>query len=320
MSEITRKRTAVVILLTLAVAGSALAQVSGQSFEVTPDVQHATVGDSVSIRFRVRLDERDLLFDTIPQPISAIPPGVRLLAVEKMSRTPDRIFHGRARLVFYRPGRRAVPVFGLPFMRAVKGVQRATLASDSAFVEIVPLLPAGNPSLKDIQEVDISSGTNPVFLVAGAAAALALLAFYRYRRRRPVPLAAPAPGPVPSPAAPYSDALERLERIARANWPAQGLVEQHYESIVDVLRKYLEASEGIPAGERTTEELLWSLPPFLSQNGQRETLRDLLEEADLVKFALFRPAAAAAGLFLDGSRDLLRQWHETTASSEYAVR
>jgi uncharacterized protein (DUF58 family) len=96
---------ALVILLALAslsLARPALAgaQVSGQAFEVTPPAQPATVGDSVTVGFRVRLDERDLLFDTIPQPVGALPPGVRVLSVEKLQRTPDRIFHGHARLAF----------------------------------------------------------------------------------------------------------------------------------------------------------------------------------------------------------------------------
>ena len=141
--------------------------VSNQSFEIISSTIHPTVGDTVILSFRVRLDERDLLFDTVPRPIGAVPQGVRILAVEKLQRTPDRIFHGRARLAFYRPGHQPVPVFGLPFMRAVKGVQRATLASDSAFVDIVPLLPAGNPSLKDIAGLERTPGPPVWPFVAG---------------------------------------------------------------------------------------------------------------------------------------------------------
>src|SRR6187551_2077001 len=97
---------------------SAQAQVvSNQAFEITSGTAHQTVGDTVILNFRVRLDERDLLFDTVPRPIGAVPQGVRILAVEKLERTPDRIFHGHARLAFYRPGHQPVPTFGLPFMR-----------------------------------------------------------------------------------------------------------------------------------------------------------------------------------------------------------
>src|SRR5207237_5142156 len=73
----------------------AYAQMSGQSFQVMPQVTRATVGDSVTLVFRVRLDDRYLLFDTVPQPLSALASGVRLLSVEKLPRSPDRLFHGR---------------------------------------------------------------------------------------------------------------------------------------------------------------------------------------------------------------------------------
>ena len=151
------------------------------------------MGDSVTLRFRVRLDERDLLFDTIPQTgRSAFHPVSVSSAVEKLQRTPDRIFHGRARIAFYRPGKQAVPLFGLPFMRAVKGLERATLASDSAFVEIVPLLPAGNPPLKDIQELEPSSRPSLVPVIAGALAAAAAVAagISSGEARRPAPSSA----------------------------------------------------------------------------------------------------------------------------------
>lgn len=301
--------------------GAAYAQVvSGQSFEVTPEVTRATVGDSVSLRFRVRLDERDLLFDTVPQPINALT-GVRLLSVEKLQRTPDRLFHGRARVAFYRTGRMAVPQFGLPFMRAVKGVGRATLTSDSAFVEIIPLLPAGNPPLKDIRELEPSSRPSLLPVIAGALAAAALLGLYLLRRRRRPSL---APPPEPAPLVPVvapsalEVALELLGRIERDRWPAQGQVARHYEAVVDALRGYLEAAEDLPARERTTEEVLWSLPPHLSEDGLRDRTDVLLGQADLVKFARLRPTPAQAAEFLLQCRSLLEDWDAARSSGEVA--
>jgi hypothetical protein len=298
----------------------AKAQVSGQSFEVTPEITQATVGDSVTLRFRVRLDERDLLFDTVPQPINALT-GVRLLSVEKLQRTPDRLFHGRARVAFYRTGRMAVPQFGLPFMRAVKGVGRATLTSDSASVEIVSLLPAGNPPLKDIRELEPSSGPSLLRVIAGVLAATGLLGLYLLRRRRrPLPAPPPAPAPfVPVVApSPLEGALELLARIERERWPAQGQVARHYEAVVDALRGYLEAAEDLPARERTTEEVLWSLPPHLSEDGLHDRTDALLGQADLVKFARLRPTGARAAEFLLQSRSLLEDWHAARSSGEVA--
>jgi hypothetical protein len=297
-----------------------LAQVSGQSFEVTPETAHPTVGDTVTVRFRVRLDERDLLFDTVPQPLGALSPGVRILAVDKLARTPDRIFHGKARLAFYRPGRQPIPVFMLPFMRAVKGVQRATLASDSAYVEIDSLLPAGDQQLKDIREVRLSTGPSLTSLIAAGAllAGLLLLAYILRRRRKSL-------GKAESPdlrnlevelaPTPYAAAVARLDGIERERWPRRGEVARHYEAIVDVVRGYLEDAEGVPARERTTEELLWELPPHLSEGGLRDRFRDLLDEADLVKFARFTPTPEGAEIFLEQCRIMLRDWERAHTTS-----
>jgi hypothetical protein len=305
-------------LLTLAVPRPASTQVVGQSFELVPETANPTVGDSVTLRFRVRLDERDLLFDTIPQTVGTLPPGVRILSVEKMSRTPDRIFHGRARIAFYRPGKQPIPIFGLPFMRAVKGVQRATLASDSAFVEITPLLPAGNQPLKDIVELE----RRPVSLIPLLALALLLTAaaaspalIRRRRRRLPVLPEPEAPAETVAPT-PYQIALDRLEAVEGERWPSRGNVAAHYEAVAQILRQYLEEAEDVGACERTTSELLWALPPYLSRAGLRDRCHDLLSEADMVKFAKVRPGDAAAADFLQRARHLLGAWHQARPAEE----
>jgi hypothetical protein len=285
-----------------------------------PPAQPATVGDSVTVGFRVRLDERDLLFDTIPQPVGALPPGVRVLSVEKLQRAPDRIFHGHARLAFYRTGRMPVPVFSLPFMRAVKGLGRGTLSSDSAFVEIRPLLPAGNPSLKDIRDLERISGPPLLPWLVGLLLLLGLL-MMRWRRTRDRRSAAAAIEQLTSThvapsSTPYSLALAELARIEREHWPRRGQVARHYEAVVDVLRDYLESAEAVPARERTSAELLWSLPPHLSDVGLRDRFRELLEEADLVKFAQLEPGEESGQVFLEQCRALLDEWHAAQVPAE----
>ncbi len=294
------------------------AQVAGQSFEVVPETANPTVGDSVTLRFRVRLDERDLLFDTIPQAVGALPPGVRILSVEKLSRTPDRIFHGQARIAFYRPGKQPVPIFGLPFMRAVKGVPRATLSSDSAFVDVTPLLPPGNPPLKDIQELEHGPVSLVPILTLGLllTAAAAGYALIRRRRRRLPVLAEPEAPPEPVAPTPYQIALDRLGVVEAERWPARGEVAAHYEAVAQTLRQYLEDAESVGACERTTSELLWALPPYLSRAGLRDRCHDLLSDADMVKFAKLRPGEAAAADFLRRARLLLGAWHEARPAEE----
>ena len=285
-----------------------------QEFQVTSENAGATVGDSLTLRFRVRLDERDLLVDSIPRPVGPLPDGVRVLSVEKMHRTPDRTFHGQARLAYYRPGRQPVPVFGLPFMRIVEGVRQATLLSDSTYVTIAQVLPAGNPALKDIREPPVRAGP-PWAILFGAVLVLVLFLVLRRRRTRarvPIPLEVNQPVPVRA-TDPYTIAQEALRQVERAGWPAQGEEARHYQAVVDVLRDYLEVAEGIPARERTTGEVVWALPPHLSEHRLRQRFHDLLDEADLVKFAQARPGAPPAERFLERSRSILTHWHEARA-------
>ncbi|MGZ8397874.1 MAG: hypothetical protein ACXWWN_02435 [Gemmatimonadales bacterium] len=305
------------LLLGLAVPPAASAQLAGQSFLVTPDTAAATVGDSVTVRFRIRLHERDQPLDSVPQLVGVLPPGVRVLAVDKLSRSASRVYEGSARLAFYRPGRRPVPTFGLPFMRVVEGISRATLVSDSAFVGITPLLPAGNPALKDIQELD----RRPISLLPLMAIVLTLLcaaagyAVVRRRRRRP-PVSLPAVTAEPVALTPYQIALDRLDAVERERWPSRGSVAAHYEAVAQTLRQYLEAAENVSACERTTSELLWALPPYLSRAGLRDRCHDVLSEADLVKFARMRPGEADAADFLRRARLLLQAWHEARPAEE----
>ncbi|MGI9042071.1 MAG: hypothetical protein ACR2HK_13410 [Gemmatimonadales bacterium] len=302
-------------VLTAAIPGLAAAQYQTQSFRVTSEPVRATVGDSVTLRFRVTLDERDLLTDSVPRPVAELPPGVRLLSVERLRRRPYRVFEGKATLAYFRPGRQRVPVFGLPYARYVTG-HRGMIRSDSAEVEIVPVLAAANPSLRDIKELEPVPAA-PIFWLGLGLAALGL-AWYALRRRPP---AREAPPPmVMAPAAPppdaYQIALTRLTKIEQEGWALRGEVDRHYEAVGDVLRDYLEAAEELPARERTSSELLWSLPPRLAESGLRRRFQQVLGEADLVKFARRRPDPEAASVFLSEAGELLAAWRNAARPAE----
>jgi hypothetical protein len=253
--------------------------------------------------------------------VGDLPPGVRILSVEKLVRSEQRLFHGSARLAFYRSGRRPVPIFGVPFMRIVEGVSRGTLPSDSAFVSVTAILPAaGNPALRDIRELEQRPVSHwPWIGVVLAVLATALVVSRRRRRGAATVLVEPdetqsiasAPGA-------YDVALAHLHQIEAEGWPARGLVEAHYEAVAHTLRLYLEDAHQVGALERTTAELVWALPPELGKGGLRDACREVLNEADLVKFAEARPGAAPAADFLRRARELLDAWHAASRSEEAA--
>jgi hypothetical protein len=289
------------------------AQLHGQQWTVTPETERATVGDTVTLAFRVRLDERDLLFDTVPKPARTLPDWIRVFGVEKLQRQPDRIYVGKAWIAFYRPGPQAVPRFQLPFMRSVKGLSRGTLTSDSATVEVVPVLSAGSSAtLRDIKEPAPAGKPEPLALALGVLALIvAGWLTWRARRRAPPAVAEPFPPPAVAPATPdpYDVATDRLMAIERERWGASD-VARHYEAVANALRDYLEGAAGIPARERTTTELRWTLPPELLEGPRERRFDPLFDEADLVKFARLRPTAGDAAAFLLDARLLLTEWGE----------
>jgi hypothetical protein len=207
-------------------------------------------------------------------------------------------------------------------MRSVKGLSRGTLSSDSASVEIVPLVTdASSATLRDIKEPVEAPGPDPLELLLGLTAlATAGWLAWRARRRAPAPASASpaiAATPPAAPPEPYEIALDRLAAIEAERWDARD-VARHYEAVADALRDYLEAAEALPARERTTAEVLWSLPPRLSAGLLRRQYESLFDEADLVKFARRRPDAAAAAAFLGRARTLLAGWREAAAAEEMA--
>jgi len=302
-------------LAALAPARPAAAQLDSRSFTVTTSADSARVGDTIVVHFRLLLHERDLLTDTVPRPVAELPEGFRVYRVQELTRGADRIFRGDALVAFFRPGKQQIPAFGLPWVQVVTG-HRGTVASETAEVEIVPVLPGGNPTLRDIRELERSPGPGPLPLVALGVALAAATAWALRRRLRRVPAEAPPVMPAAPPAArdPYAVALARLEALEREAL-AGAAVEARYEAVADALRDYLEAAERIPARERTTTELLWALPPRLTESGSRRLTGEVLSEADLVKVARRRPDAGAAAAHLAQARELLRRWHEAVPAA-----
>ena len=170
---------------------------------------------------------------------------------EKLQRGPDRAFTGSAVLAFYRPGKRQVPAFGLPWVQIVTG-HRGVMSHDPAEIEVTSVLPGGNPSLRDIREPEAPASLAPLWAVLG-----------RWLRGRRSPGWWPggagakrdrgagadrAAAASSAPPDPYTVALARLDAIdsgalgrATARWSGTTRRWPH------VLREYLETAEGIPA-------------------------------------------------------------------------
>ena len=127
-------------------------------------------------------------------------------------------------------------------------------------------------------------------------AVLAIIAFWIYWfviRKRKEEEEAPTYRTLP----PYEEAIYRLNELDEKLLWQNNKVKEYYSELTEIVRGYIERELKVPALENTTDEVLSMLKDFKDAETiqtSRETivkLKDLLREADLVKFAKSKPLA-----------------------------
>ncbi|MCU0511883.1 MAG: hypothetical protein MUE40_04855 [Anaerolineae bacterium] len=114
------------------------------------------------------------------------------------------------------------------------------------------------------------------------------------------------------PATPAQIALAELEDL-KLQTTAAALV---YPLVANILRQYVQQRYGIGAVEMTTAELVEALRPAGVPEALRKGLFQVLEQADLVKFARFVPDASATVRLVNFA---MRWLHEADAQESAAV-
>jgi hypothetical protein len=135
--------------------------------------------------------------------------------------------------------------------------------------------------------------------IAAAVLALAAAVVWWIRRRRARQPAQDIPV-VRIP--PDVTALGELLRIEAMGLVARGEFKEFYTRVTDTVRRYIEARFAVDALDRTTHELLDDLA---RQGHSVEGLGALLNEADLVKFAKYKPDVTHAEAALRSARDVV---------------
>jgi hypothetical protein len=120
--------------------------------------------------------------------------------------------------------------------------------------------------------------------LVGGGALFFLVRWLLRRRRDMMPPPPPPPPPPPRPA--HEIALERLEALLASGLLQRGETATFVERLMDeVLRDYIAARFTLPAGTRTTRELVKELLGVTVPGLDVKLVESLLADADLVKFA-----------------------------------
>jgi hypothetical protein len=284
------KRAAAVLFLTLA-SPAAAAEVAVKA-AVSP--KQATVGDE--IRLIIRLEHPEGTTPVPPDPRADVSP-FEMKRVEPLPSRSDgarRVDGYAVVLTAFQTGEWKVPPVTVGAADAAGRVQRA--ATPPLPVRIVSVAP------KLSEKDDIKPIKGPLRLDPGPVrdAALGLLALalaavlaVRLWRRRKTPVDPETLKP------PHERALLELGRLRHAGLLAQRRVKDHFTELAGIARRYLERRYGLDVMESTTAETLARLREGGHAAGELDRLREVLETADLVKFANHEPSRQASEVLTD---------------------
>jgi hypothetical protein len=300
----------VLALALFAVSGATAQEVR---VAVTPDT--VTVGDVFHAAIRVEVPAGFRLEPPDSLPISGDieNAGRRIDTTEPIEGGGERITVAYP-LTAWKPGPIDLPALTLRLIgpgetprtlnvRLPAAVVRSVLPADTTGIEPRPL--------KDVLGADRVWW--PILLGLALALAAAAALIYWLRRRRPVPEAVLTPG-LP----PRERALAALDRARELGLLEAGEVKAFYTLVTDAVREFLEAVEPRWSRDLTTTELLALLKGEVEE-GQRERLGDLLQSADLVKFARRRPHAATAIAEWQAARDWVASFERPLAGAGIAA-
>lgn len=280
------------------------------SASVEADKTRVQVGEDLTLTVRV----------THPVDENFIAPyGDELAPFELIERIEDEVSPVEARIVYriaaYRlPERLTIPSLSIQY-RVGDALQELT--TEPIDIDVVTSLTPDVTEIHDIKDpVELETPTpwSALWWLL-LALAVALLAYYVYRRfaREPEVEARPAPPSIP----PDEEALTALRRLKEQRLLDEGETRRYYDDLAEILKRYAGRRYDVPHLERTTYEILSDLRPRKIR--EISFLRELLQMADLVKFAKFAPPIEDGRHLLDGGREFVVKTRPRRVASEPAA-
>ena len=303
------------VALSTVIVASAMAQSApppGVGVSFTADRSDLTVGDAATLSLVV--SHRADLSVVIPRLEREWGPfevqaqtSVQTVSADDGMRTIAKQF----RVVLFAPGAFETPSLPISVRSPDGSVER--FQPPAVRLTVHSVLTGTDEELKDLRPpADLSTPfwEQPAFFVLAAlvvVAALGVPGYYLYRRsRRQVRVAEP----VVDTRSPWEAAIQELDRIGRLDLPGKGDSKEHYTLVAGTLRAYLGATylrdtERMQATDMSTEEMVAAIWRSPLDHGSARLVIELLQEADLVKFANYAPPASRAYEAAGQARELV---------------
>ncbi len=256
--------------------------------------QEIFIGDQVRLTVRISLPSRiPFKFVKIKEVLQQVP-KIELVnrgSLLTVAQEPQQILEQQFVLTSFEAGNYQIPPITIDFEE--NGLIKSASSGVALSLKVVsiPVNPERDTlrAIKDInrEEIQVSDFIFPALIVLSLLALLGFSIYYLLRRKQKQQPAVILPPPPPPPA--HETALQKLVTREQSDLLDGGEVNVFQTQLTYILREYLEGRYGIHALESTTDDILESLRSIGVPDDWRVQLRQMLQTADLVKFAKAEP-------------------------------
>lgn len=157
--------------------------------------------------------------------------------------------------------------------------------------------------IKEIEPVKKPAGHNLLWIsLAITLLLLAGMAAYLYLRKKAKPAMVESAPPVSA----YEEAMRALKKLKEAGSHTEIDSKAYYTQLNNIFRRFLQFGFGMHSMEQTNAETILQLRKFNMESKYYRELKDLLETADLVKFARYQPAEEVKVLHYNAIREAIQ--------------
>ncbi|MEM8906754.1 MAG: hypothetical protein AAGD05_02810 [Bacteroidota bacterium] len=266
-----------------------LAQTLGAQVAVSAalDSTHMLIGDQLKLHLTVSYAPEVKLLEVDLSKIEAVPEieVIRQSKWDTLRRAPEYVLEQDLIFTVFDSGAYFIPA--IPFVFEQNGQQSVRMTNELLIEVGVP--PADSIALAPIKPIIEEpfklEDLKWLGIALGVLALLLGLGYLFYRRQQNTAIPPPPEIVIP----PHEIALRKLTELKQAKLWQKGEIKAYQSQLTFIVREYLEGRYDIQALESTTYQILKDLTPIQLSDDWKKRLKEMLELADLVKFAKAEP-------------------------------
>lgn len=291
----------------------------------TTDIQVGkpfTLDLSLKVPYGWFVEWNDFNTDTLSEQIDILKRGDVIRTADADSNV---IVQQQLTLMTFDTGQVVVPPVGLKYARSFDAPERLTAFTRPIDLNVATMTvdttlaykPIVGPMDAPIQMKDVF----PWILVFLIAALIGFGIWYLLEHRKAKYDAEGNPIRVPS-IPPYDKAVSDLEQLRQQKLWQSGKVKEHFSSLTDIAREYIEGQFGVNAVEMTTDDILEEVRSLRFPKETYDKLKNTMEVADLVKFAKYSASPLESDTAMNDMTDFVEEsyTHYQKRKEEEAAR